>query len=71
MTRTLVDIDDRALEAAAHELGTSTKVETVNRALAEIAARPKRLAFLDSLRNADDDLGDDEVMRGAWRSAAT
>lgn len=67
MTRTVVDIDDEALAAAAEELGTSTKVETVNRALAEIAARPKRLAFLELLRVADDDLGHAEVMRGAWR----
>ena len=67
MTRTLVDIDDEALAAAAAELGTSTKVETVNRALAEIAARPRRLAALEQLRTAEDDLGDAEVMRGAWR----
>ncbi|HKY65716.1 MAG TPA: type II toxin-antitoxin system VapB family antitoxin [Acidimicrobiales bacterium] len=67
MTRTLVDIDDEALTAAAAELGTTTKVETVNRALAEIAARPRRLAFLETLRTTDDDLGDSEIMRGAWR----
>ena len=67
MSRTLVDIDDEALEAAAAELGTSTKVETVNRALVEIAARPRRLAFLGTLRTAADDLGDPEIMRGAWR----
>ena len=67
MTRTLVDIDDEALAAAAAELGTSTKVETVNRALAEIAARPRRLAALERLRTAEDDLGDPDVMRGAWR----
>ncbi len=67
MTRTLVDIDDDALAAAAVELGTSTKVGTVNRALAEIAARPRRLAFLEQLRTADDDLGDTGVMQGAWR----
>ena len=67
MTRTLVDIDDEALHAAAAELGTTTKVETVNRALVEIAARPRRLAFLETLRTADDDLGNAEIMRGAWR----
>jgi Arc/MetJ family transcription regulator len=67
MSRTLVDIDDDALRAAAAELGTSTKVETVNRALAEIAARPRRLAFLETLRTAADDFGDPEIMRGAWR----
>jgi Arc/MetJ family transcription regulator len=67
MTRTLVDIDDEALQAAAVELGTATKVETVNRSLVEIAARPRRLAFLEALRTADDDLGDAETMRGGWR----
>ena len=67
MTRRLVDIDDEALSAAAAELGTSTSVETINSALAEIAARPRRLAALERLRTADDDLGDAEIMRGAWR----
>ncbi len=67
MTRTLVDIDDEALAAAAAELGTSTKVDTVNRALAEIAGRPRRLTALERLRAAEDDLGDADVMRGAWR----
>jgi Arc/MetJ family transcription regulator len=67
MARTLVDIDDAALAGAAAELGTTTKVDTVNRALAEIASRPARLSFLEALRVAEDDLGDPEVMRGAWR----
>lgn len=67
MTRTLIDIDDAALAAAAAELGTTTKVETVNRALAEIAARRARLAFLDDLRHTSDDLSDPEAMSGAWR----
>ncbi|MDP9386498.1 MAG: type II toxin-antitoxin system VapB family antitoxin, partial [Actinomycetota bacterium] len=56
-----------ALAAAAAELGTTTKVDTVNRALAEIAARPRRLAALERLRTTADDLGDTDVMRGAWR----
>ena len=67
MTRTLIDIDDDALARAAKELGTSTKVETVNRALRDIASRRARLAFLDQLRDADDDLGDPDVMESAWR----
>ncbi len=67
MIRTLVDIDDEALAAAAAELSTSTKVETLNRALAEIAARPRRLATLERLRTAEDDLCDPDVTRGAWR----
>jgi Arc/MetJ family transcription regulator len=65
--RTLVDINEEALAAAAAELGTTTKVDTVNRALAEIAARPRRLAALERLRTTADDLGDAEIMRGAWR----
>lgn len=67
MARTLVDINEEALAAAAAELGTSTKVDTVNRALAEIAARPRRLAALERLRTTADDLGDAKIMRGAWR----
>lgn len=67
MTRTVVDIDDDALAAAAAELGTKTKVDTVNRALAEVAARSARLAFLADLAAGDDDLDDPEVMAGAWR----
>jgi Arc/MetJ family transcription regulator len=67
MARTLIDIDDEALAAAAEVLGTTTKVATVNQALAEIAARPKRLAFLDTLDEVAGDLGDPDVMSGAWR----
>ena len=67
MTRTVIDVDDESLQAAAQVLGTSTKVETVNRALAEIAARTARLAFLDDLDEAAADLADPEVMRSAWR----
>ena len=67
MTRTVIDIDDESLAAAAQALGTSTKVETVNRALSEIAARKVRLAFLDDLDEAAADLADPEVMRRAWR----
>jgi hypothetical protein len=67
MTRTVIDINDRDLEAAAAVLGTTTKVATVNQALAEVAARRQRLAFLDDLDRAAVDLADPEVMRGAWR----
>lgn len=67
MTRTVIDVDDESLQAAAQVLGTSTKVETVNRALAEIAARKARLAFLEDLDQAAADLADPEVMRHAWR----
>lgn len=68
MTRTLIDIDDDALTAAAEELGTKTKVETVNRALGEIAARKERLKLLEWIRSAEaNDLGEPGVMDNAWR----
>lgn len=67
MARTVIDINDESLRAAAEVLGTSTKVETVNRALAEVAARSARLAFLDHLDTAAADLADPEVMRHAWQ----
>jgi Arc/MetJ family transcription regulator len=67
MTRTLIDIDDEALAGAARELGTKTKVETVNRALREIAERRKRLAALEHVRATDDDLANPDVMKSAWR----
>ncbi len=47
MARTVIDIDDEALAVAAAELGTTTKVDTVNAALREIANRKLRLAFLE------------------------
>jgi len=47
MARTVIDIDDEALAAAAAELGTTTKVDTVNAALREIVARKLRLEFLE------------------------
>lgn len=65
--RTTVHIDDEALAAAAAVLGTSTKVDTVNRALAEVVARPRRVAAVQRLLTVQDDLGDAEIMRGAWR----
>lgn len=64
--RTVIDIDDDALRLAAEELGTTTKVATVNAALRKIAEqRASRLMTADLLR-MDLDL-DDDTMRGAWR----
>lgn len=65
--RTVIDIDDASLEAAKKVLGTRTKVETVNRALAEVANRETRLAFLEHLDAAARDLADESVMSSAWR----
>lgn len=44
MSATQIDLDDEALAAAMRELGTTTKKDTVNAALREIASRSRRLA---------------------------
>jgi Arc/MetJ family transcription regulator len=44
MSRTLIDLDDEALGRAAHVLGTTTKAETVNRALQLVAESAGRQA---------------------------
>lgn len=66
--KTLVDIDDDNLEAAKLALGTSTKVETVNRALAEVAALAARRRDLTRWTEAElPDARSDDVARSAWR----
>ena len=68
VAKTLIDIDDSELERARRALGTKTKKDTVNRALAEataVAARRRDLERLIEGRLAD--LGDDDVMSGAWQ----
>jgi Arc/MetJ family transcription regulator len=50
MSRTVIDLDDQALEEAAKELGTTTKRDTVNTALREVTARYRRLRALDQAR---------------------
>lgn len=52
MTRTTVDVDERALDAARRELGTKGLSETVNAALRE-AARRRALRDFDVMRDVD------------------
>ena len=64
--RTVIDIDDEAMRLAAEELGTTSKVATVNAALRRVAEqRASRLMVADVLR-MDLDL-DEDTMRRAWR----
>ncbi|MEU6580713.1 type II toxin-antitoxin system VapB family antitoxin [Nocardia sp. NPDC046763] len=42
MSKLLIDVDDEALAEAQRLLGTSTKKDTVNAALIEVAKRIKR-----------------------------
>lgn len=68
MTKTLIDIDDDELARAKQALRTTTKKDTVNRALSEataLAARRRDLERLIEGRLAD--LGDAKIMNGAWR----
>lgn len=51
MSRTVIDLDDEALAAAAAELGTSTKRDTINTALREIVTRRRRLRALHELQD--------------------
>jgi Arc/MetJ family transcription regulator len=66
----LVDVDDTVLAAAAAELGTTTKKDTVNAALAFVASRRQRTGdMMDraSLLFGGEDVDDPVVMREARR----
>jgi Arc/MetJ family transcription regulator len=71
MSRTLIDVDDEALARAASILGTTTKVETVNRALQLVAAQAGRQAERDRFDGLLDLVGDrlaeTDVREEAWR----
>ncbi|MBW5481492.1 type II toxin-antitoxin system VapB family antitoxin [Streptomyces bambusae] len=49
MSNLYVDVDDAALSEAASILGTTTKKDTVNAALLEVAKRHRRLQALEKL----------------------
>jgi Arc/MetJ family transcription regulator len=68
MSRTTIDLDDTQLAAAARELGTTSKVETVNAALAFVADR-RRLAkaFDDPLIWGSPELADASLRKAARR----
>ena len=66
--RTVVDIDENSLREARAALGTTTKVETVNRALVEVAALAARRRDLKRLARGDlSALGEEELYRDAWQ----
>lgn len=64
--RTVIDLDDDALTEAAAELGTTTKVATVNAALKLAAARRRTADYLQLLQELD--LSEASRER-AWRRA--
>lgn len=68
--KTMIDLDDEALELAARELGTTTKKDTVNAALEFVAARRHRVEqLLDDpyALGVGQDITDPEIMRTARR----
>jgi Arc/MetJ family transcription regulator len=68
--KTMIDIDEEALAAAARELGTTTKKDTVNAALMYVAERQKRIDELlnDPYRfGAGPDIGNPDIMKDARR----
>ncbi|MGI8814794.1 MAG: type II toxin-antitoxin system VapB family antitoxin [Pseudonocardia sp.] len=68
--KTVIDLNDEALALAARELGTTTKKDTVNAALAFVAERRRRIdALLDDpyALGVGPDISDPEIMRRARR----
>jgi len=68
VTRTLIDTNDELLERAQAVLGTGTKKDTVNAALAQVVALNARRQFLDDARAGGlIDAVDEAVTDQAWR----
>jgi Arc/MetJ family transcription regulator len=68
VAKTLIDVDEDLLRAAQAALGTTTKKETVNAALAQVAALAARRRDLERLCSGGlPDLADPEVTSTAWR----
>lgn len=68
MSNLYVEVDDDALSEAASILGTTTKKDTVNAALREVAQRHRRLTALEELA-AMGDRGDFDILldKGNYR----
>jgi Arc/MetJ family transcription regulator len=68
MSRTLIDVDDELLAEASRRLGTTTKKDTVNAALAEVVNLARVHEHIEWLASGGlPDLADPEVMKDAWR----
>ncbi|MER5930607.1 type II toxin-antitoxin system VapB family antitoxin [Streptomyces sp. NPDC002054] len=72
MAKTVIDLDEEALALAARALGTKTKKDTVNAALAEIGARVTRETALEELTRLTEEGAFDAILepdfeKEAWR----
>jgi Arc/MetJ family transcription regulator len=68
--KTMIDLNDEALDLAAKELGTTTKKDTVNAALEFVASRRRRIErLLDDpfALGVGPDISDADIMRTARR----
>lgn len=66
--KTCLAIDEELLDAARAELGTKTVRETVERALLHVLRARARRDEIEALACHEGmDLGDEELMSGAWR----
>ncbi|MGH3739005.1 MAG: type II toxin-antitoxin system VapB family antitoxin [Micromonosporaceae bacterium] len=64
MTRITVDVNEEWLDAAREELGTDTKVATINAALQAFAQRRKAAEMLAALDSVEMDFTDSDQ---GWR----
>lgn len=64
VTRISVDVNDEWLDAARAELGTESKVETINAALHEFARRKRAKDLIATLDDIELDVG---ASADAWR----
>lgn len=68
MTKTLIDLDDAALNDAKRALRTRTKKDTVNESLAVVVALSARRRDLERFAaDAHADLRDADIMSSAWQ----
>lgn len=68
MAKTVIDLDDELLGRAAAHLGTRTKKDTVNTALALVVRAAAFDDFVEFVAEGGlDDLSDPAVMMQAWR----
>ena len=68
MRKTSVQIDDELVARVRILLGTSSIKETIHQALLEVERRDARRQEIKALVEMDGlDLGEGEVMAGAWR----
>ena len=68
MARTMIDVDEEALSAAAERLGTTTKRDTVNEALRRVAWSPTQASAMRAILALATDLGDRDVMENVWQA---